>query len=74
MWTAEFEHDPTLGIMENCYNNLKAKSTFVVILIIHSSFHASTYGILTNLLPHMLSIRNTFRASPTQCRRRSTVA
>lgn len=26
MWTAEFEHDPTLGIMENCYNNLKAKS------------------------------------------------
>ncbi|KAG2144470.1 hypothetical protein DEU56DRAFT_732641 [Suillus clintonianus] len=26
MWTAEFEHDPTLGIMEDCYNNLKAKS------------------------------------------------
>lgn len=26
MWTAEFEHDPTLGIMESCYNNLKAKS------------------------------------------------
>lgn len=26
MWTAEFEHDPTLGIMETCYNNLKAKN------------------------------------------------
>lgn len=26
MWTAEFEHDPTLGIMEGCYSNLKAKS------------------------------------------------
>ncbi|KAH7885724.1 hypothetical protein F5I97DRAFT_1778321, partial [Phlebopus sp. FC_14] len=26
MWTAEFESDPTLGIMEECYNNLKAKN------------------------------------------------
>ena len=25
-WTAEFEKDPTLGIMEECYNTLKAKS------------------------------------------------
>jgi len=27
MWTADFESDPTLGIMEECYENLKAKST-----------------------------------------------
>jgi hypothetical protein len=26
LWAAEFESDPTLGIMEECYNNLKAKS------------------------------------------------
>ncbi|KIJ65246.1 hypothetical protein HYDPIDRAFT_89233 [Hydnomerulius pinastri MD-312] len=26
MWTADFERDPTLGIMEECYNNLKAKN------------------------------------------------
>ena len=25
-WTADFEEDTTLGIMEDCYNNLKAKS------------------------------------------------
>lgn len=29
MWTSEFEQDPTLGVMEDCYNNLKAKSTFI---------------------------------------------
>jgi signal transducing adaptor molecule len=28
-WTAEFENDPTLGVMEDCYNNLKAKSNFL---------------------------------------------
>ena len=26
VWTAEFERDPSLGVMEECYNNLKAKS------------------------------------------------
>ena len=26
VWTAEFESDPSLGVMEECYNNLKAKS------------------------------------------------
>ncbi|TFK39621.1 hypothetical protein BDQ12DRAFT_682099 [Crucibulum laeve] len=26
MWTGEFENDSTLGIMEECYNNLKAKN------------------------------------------------
>ncbi|KAF9038079.1 hypothetical protein BJ165DRAFT_1553936 [Panaeolus papilionaceus] len=26
MWAGEFEHDETLGIMEDCYNNLKAKN------------------------------------------------
>ncbi|KIJ11143.1 hypothetical protein PAXINDRAFT_84964 [Paxillus involutus ATCC 200175] len=26
MWTADFERDPTLGIMEECYTNLKAKN------------------------------------------------
>ena len=25
MWTAEFENDTTLGVMEDCYNNLKFK-------------------------------------------------
>ncbi|KAA1468971.1 hypothetical protein DENSPDRAFT_863919 [Dentipellis sp. KUC8613] len=25
LWTAEWENDPSLGIMEECYNNLKAK-------------------------------------------------
>lgn len=27
-WASEFENDPTLGIMEDCYNNLKSKGTF----------------------------------------------
>ena len=27
MWAAEFESDPTLGLMEECYDSLKAKST-----------------------------------------------
>jgi len=26
MWTEDFESDPTLGIMEECYEGLKAKS------------------------------------------------
>ena len=26
VWTADFERDPSLGVMEECYNNLKAKS------------------------------------------------
>ncbi|KAG7093261.1 hypothetical protein E1B28_006944 [Marasmius oreades] len=26
MWTAEFENDPQLGVMEDCFNNLKAKN------------------------------------------------
>ncbi|KAG0694876.1 hypothetical protein DFH29DRAFT_958059 [Suillus ampliporus] len=26
MWTAEFENEPTLGVMEDCYNSLKAKN------------------------------------------------
>lgn len=26
VWTAEFERDSSLGVMEECYNNLKAKS------------------------------------------------
>ncbi|KAH9967446.1 hypothetical protein BC827DRAFT_1123490 [Russula dissimulans] len=26
MWTADFENDPTLGIMEECYESLKAKN------------------------------------------------
>ncbi|TDL23844.1 hypothetical protein BD410DRAFT_720457 [Rickenella mellea] len=26
MWTGEFEKDPTLGVMEDCYNTLKAKN------------------------------------------------
>ncbi|KAF9529615.1 hypothetical protein CPB83DRAFT_868987 [Crepidotus variabilis] len=25
-WTADFEHDESLGIMEDCYNNLKSKN------------------------------------------------
>ena len=25
MWTGEFENDPTLGIMEECYENLRSK-------------------------------------------------
>lgn len=29
-WTAEFESDSSLGVMEDCYNNLKAKSQFLV--------------------------------------------
>ena len=26
MWTEDFESDPTLGVMEECYESLKAKS------------------------------------------------
>ena len=28
VWTAEFERDPSLGVMEECFNNLKAKSEY----------------------------------------------
>ena len=27
MWTEDFASDPNLGIMEECYENLKGKST-----------------------------------------------
>jgi len=30
MWVEDFASDPTLGIMEECYEGLKAKSTTVV--------------------------------------------
>jgi len=33
MWTEDFASDPTLGIMEECYQGLKAKSTPVVSLL-----------------------------------------
>jgi len=33
MWTEDFASDPTLGIMEECYGSLKAKSTTVVSLL-----------------------------------------
>jgi signal transducing adaptor molecule len=32
MWAEDFANDPTLGIMEECYESLKAKSTAVVSL------------------------------------------
>ena len=32
MWTADFEHDTSLGVMEECYNNLRAKSTFPLLV------------------------------------------
>lgn len=28
VWTGEFEKDPTLGIVEECYENLKSKGAF----------------------------------------------
>src|SRR5579863_5990134 len=33
MWTEDFQNDPTLGIMEECYESLKAKSTPTLSLI-----------------------------------------
>ena len=30
MWTEDFASDPTLGIMEECYESLKAKSTTAI--------------------------------------------
>lgn len=32
MWTEDFENDPTLGIMEECYESLKAKSRYIIAL------------------------------------------
>ena len=32
MWTEDFESDPTLGIMEECYESLKAKSRYITAL------------------------------------------
>lgn len=37
LWAHEFENDPTLGIMEECYSGLKAKSTSSVIWIREST-------------------------------------
>ena len=42
MWTADFEKDSTLGIMEECYNSLKAKS-------MHSIFVSFLRGIYYSL-------------------------
>ena len=33
MWTEDFESDPTLGIMEECYQSLKDKSRYTSILL-----------------------------------------
>jgi len=41
MWTEDFESDPTLGIMEECYESLKAKSRsvlFLALLCAHLAF------------------------------------
>lgn len=38
MWTVEFEKDESLGVMEDCYNNLKAKSRSNPLLIFVMSF------------------------------------
>lgn len=32
MWASEFENDPTLGIMEDCYNSLKTKGNGLAFL------------------------------------------
>ena len=33
MWTEDFENDPNLGIMEECYEGLKAKSIYLPSLL-----------------------------------------
>src|SRR6266404_6174512 len=37
MWTEDFESDPTLGIMEECYENLKTKSMAASFPLSHSA-------------------------------------
>lgn len=32
MWAADFENDPSLGVMEECYSNLRSKSTLFVLI------------------------------------------
>jgi hypothetical protein len=39
MWTAEFENDSTLGVMEDCYNSLKARSIMMSVRLIWQPTH-----------------------------------
>ena len=43
VWAAEFERDPSLGVMEECYNNLKAKS----------GISSLRFPLVTNLYPRL---------------------
>lgn len=45
VWTADFERDSSLGIMEECYNNLKAKSGIFLLL----------FPSVTDLYPKIIS-------------------
>jgi hypothetical protein len=44
MWTEDFESDPNLGIMEECYESLKAKSRYTIF----SSLLALLYAYLAS--------------------------
>ena len=54
MWTEDFESDPTLGIMEECYQSLKAKSMSA--LSSHLARCSSSLQQIINLNP-LMSLR-----------------
>lgn len=55
-WTAEFENDPTLGIMEECYTNLKSKSTTFFLYIYIDSVLMLYYQISNSKHPKNLRL------------------
>lgn len=61
VWTAEFADDPTLGIMEECYNNMKSKGT---VLIPYSA-------AITHIVPQVTSLMPLRKPLPLQSMMRS---
>ncbi len=55
-WALEFESDPTLGIMNECYENLKSKRTF------HSAISDPSEQLM--LISGRLPVRATNGGSP----------
>lgn len=50
MWTIDFENDPTLGIMEECYDNLRGKGTQNIVAPSHAPLKYLNVGCMYFLL------------------------
>ena len=56
MWIAGFEHDTSLGVMEECYNSLRVKSTFPLLVPLSPPTCSPVYRFETPNEPPPLTV------------------